>query len=76
MTPKRTGMSRLVSLPVDGEGERPGPSMIRAARVSLGRGTLYEGELLEKWLDVKGKGFSKDWMYCIGIPLEQKEHTS
>jgi len=55
-----TGFSRHVDILVDRDMEFPAQETIEIARNLIGK------DYIEKWFDVSGLGYDKNWMYVIG----------
>lgn len=56
-----TGFKRHIDVVVDNEGEKPSEDAIEHIKNSLGEN--YK----EKWFNVKGLGYGKDWIYVAGV---------
>lgn len=56
-----TGFSRHIDVLVDREGQRPDKATMDHIRSSLGK------PISQKWFDVTGRGYEKNWMYVAGV---------
>lgn len=65
-----TGFDLHVDMLVDRSGERPSEDSRRAARHNLKMASKHRGrslrQLTEKWIDVTGQGYEKNWMWVLG----------
>jgi hypothetical protein len=55
-----TGFKRHIDILVDQENERPDQDVIDHCRRTLGP------KAMERWFDVRGRGYGKDWMWVMG----------
>lgn len=66
-----SGLDVHVAIPVSKEWERPGYEILECAKNNI-RCYAYQnnskkiGAIREKWINVTGQGYDKDWMFVIG----------
>lgn len=75
-----TGFDLHVALSVDFDGERPNPKYRTVARNNLRSCAQWKGgklgELSERWFDVTGQGYEKNYLWVIGGTWKVKPATN